>query len=187
MGTGILICGLNGAGKTTLGRALAQRLQVPFIDSEDLFFPEDNRGDAYASPRPRKEAEEILFQKIKAHRDFVFAAVKWDGKGVIPFVRCVIWVDAPKDIRLQRVRNRSYEKLGDRMLPGGDLHGQEEGFFEFVRSRPEDWVKKWVGQLNCPVFRVDGTKPIEANVDFMIRQIENHFPRTSKAPSKGIL
>ena len=38
---------------------------------------------------------------------------------------------------MQRVKNRSFQKFGNRMLPGGDLYEQEEEFFEFVKSRLE--------------------------------------------------
>ena len=77
------------------------------------------------------------------------------------------------DIRIQRVKNRSFQKFGERMLLGGDLHEQEEKFFDFVKSRPEDVVKEWVQSLKCPVLRIDGTKPIEENVDFIMGQIQD--------------
>lgn len=65
---------------------------------------------------------------------------------------------------MQRVKNRSFQKFGDRILPGGDLQEQEERFFDFVQSRPERLVEDWVQTLNCPVLRVDGTEPIEDNI-----------------------
>lgn len=38
MGIGIIVCGLNGSGKSTLGKALAEKLEIHFIDIENLFF-----------------------------------------------------------------------------------------------------------------------------------------------------
>lgn len=38
-----------------------------------------------------------------------------------PFFQYIVLVEVPRDIRLQRVRNRSFQKFGSRMLPGGDL------------------------------------------------------------------
>ena len=82
-------------------------------------------------------------------------------------------IDVPRDIRIQWVKNRSFQKFGERMLLGGDLHEQEEKFFDFVKSRPENTVEEWVKSLKCPVLRIDGTKTIEENVDFIIEQIQN--------------
>lgn len=166
---GIIICGLNGAGKSTLGKALAEKLNSYFIDSEDLYFPKTDSNYTYASPRTRKEVEELLLQEIKTHENFVFASVKGDyGEAVCPFFQYAILMDVPKDIRMKWVKNRSFQKFGNRMLPGGDLYEQEEEFFRLVESRAEHMVEEWVQPLGCPIIRVDGTKPIEENIDFII-------------------
>ena len=57
------------------------------------------------------------------------------------------------------------------MLAGGDLYEQEESFFQLVESRSEDFVESWVQTLNCPVIKVDGTKPLEENIAFIIKEI----------------
>ena len=150
----------------------AARMQVYFIDNEDLFFPKTDPNYIYASPRTREEAEKMLFHAIKVHENFVFAAVKGDyGEAIYPFFQYAVLIDTPKDIRVQRVKKRSFQKFGKRMLPGGDLHEQEEKFFEFVTSRPESTVEEWIQLLSCPILRIDGTKPVEENVDFIINQI----------------
>ena len=172
VGTGIVICGLNGAGKSTLGKALAEKLDFYFIDNEDLFFPKTDPNYIYASPRTREEAEKMLFHAIKVHENFVFAAVKGDyGELIHPFFQYAVLIDVPKDIRLQRVKNRSYQKFGNRMLPGGDLHEQEEEFFHFVESRKEEDVEEWLQSLSGPIIRVDGTRSVEENVILIIEQI----------------
>ena len=82
-------------------------------------------------------------------------------------------IDVPKDVRMKRVRNRSFQKFGNRMLLGGDLYEQEERFFSFVKSRAENTVERWIQSLNCPIIRIDGTKPMEENIDFVIKQIQS--------------
>lgn len=171
MGTGIIVCGLNGAGKSTLGKALARKLGYHFIDNEDLYFPKTNPNYLYAAPRSREEVEKLLFREIQAHENFVFASVKGDYRGIYPFIKYAVLIHAPKDIRMQRIRNRSFQKFGERMLPGGDLYEQEERFFELVGSRPENMVEEWLQSLKCPCICVDGTKTIEENVDFIIGQL----------------
>ena len=172
MGTGIVVCGLNGVGKSTLGKALAEKLQYHFIDNEDLYFPKTDPDYIYALERSREEVERLLLDEIKAHNDFVFTSVKGDyWEEACAFFRYVIIIEAPREIRLRRVRDRSFGKFGTRMLEGGDLYEREKNFFEFVKSRSEDTVEKWVRSVNLPVIRVDGTKPIEENVDFITEYI----------------
>ncbi len=155
-----------------MGRALAEKLHFYFIDNEDLFFPKTDPNYIYASPRTREEAEKLLFQKMKAYENFVFASVKGDyGEEIYPFLQYVILLDVPKDIRMQRIKNRSFQKFGNRMLPGGDLYDQEKRFFEFVQSKEENTVEEWVQLLSCPIIRIDGTKPIEVNIDIIIKQL----------------
>ncbi len=170
---GIIVCGLNGSGKSTLGKALAKKLQIHFIDAEDLFFPKSDPQYIYATPRTHKEVEQLLWNEIMAHENYVFAAVKGDyGERIYPYFNYAVLIDVPKDIRMQRVKNRSFQKFGKRMQSGGDLYEIEERFFELVESRPEDFVENWLEQLNCPILRVDGTKPIDQNVDYIIGQIK---------------
>ena len=174
MGTGIIVCGLNGSGKSTLGKKLAENLGFHFIDNEELFFPKTDPQDIYANARSCKEVEKLLLDEVRAHENFVFAAVKGDyGEKILPFFRYAVLIDVPKDIRIQRVRNRSFQKFGNRMLIGGDLYEQEEKFFEFVKSRSENTVEEWIQSLKCPVIRIDGTKPTEENVDFIIGQLHH--------------
>ena len=174
MGTGIIICGLNGAGKSTLGRALADELGFYFIDIEDLYFPKTNPHYIYASARTRKEVEALLESEINAHKDFVFASVHGNyGENIGSYLTHAVLIDTPKDIRMERVKSRSYQKFGDRMMPGGDLYEQEEKFFEIVRSREENTSEEWVLSLHCPVIRVDGTKPVEDNVRFIVEKINS--------------
>ncbi|MCI8349700.1 MAG: AAA family ATPase [Oscillospiraceae bacterium] len=173
MGTGVLLCGLNGVGKSTLGRALAEKMGAHFIDNEDLYFPKTDPEYLYAASRSREEVEELLLREIREHGDFIFASVKGDyGEEVVSRFRYAVLVEVPRELRLARVRERSFQKFGARMLEGGDLRGQEEAFFDFVATRPEDTVEEWAKCLRCPMLRVDGTRPVEENVGFILAQIE---------------
>ena len=174
MGIGIIICGLNGSGKSTLGKTLAEKLDFHFVDIEDLYFPKMNSSYVYSSSRTHAEVEKLLFDEIKAHENFVLASVKGDfGKHIYPFFQYAVLIDVPRDIRIQRVRDRSFQKFGNRMLIGGDLYEQEEKFFEFVKTRPENTVEEWIQSLKCQIIRIDGTKSIEENVYFIIEQIQS--------------
>lgn len=174
MGTGIIICGLNGAGKSTLGKSLAKKLNFYFIDDEDLYFPKIDTHYIYTSSRTHEEVETLFLSEIKTHKNFVFASGKADYKeSIYQFFQYAILIDVPRDIRIQRVKKRSLEKFGNRMLSGGDLYEQEKRFLNFVKSRNENVVKEWVESLNCTIIRIDGIKTVEENVKCIIEQIQN--------------
>lgn len=171
---GIIICGLNGAGKSTLGKRLAEKLHFHFIDIENLYFPKTNPNYIYASPRSREAVAERLLDEIRTHENFILASVKGDyGEEIYSFFEYAILLDVPRDIRLRRVKERSFQKFGSRMLSGGDLFEQEERFFGLVASRDENAVEEWVKYLKCPVMRIDGTKPVDEITDAVIELIQN--------------
>lgn len=160
------MCGLNGCGKSTLGRALAQKIGFHFIDNEELFFTRNAADEPYQNPRSRAEVEKLLMEEVRKHGDFVLAAVRGDyGKEILPLYRYAVLIEVPKEIRLRRVRDRSFQKFGGRMKPGGDLYESEEVFFQTVAARPEDYAESWARTLSCPVVVVDGTRPVEENVE----------------------
>lgn len=180
MGAGIIVCGLNGVGKSTLGKSLAEKLHYHFLDIEDIYFPKTDPQYLYAAPRTRPEVDGLLLAELTAHERFVFAAVKGDYvDNISAFLQCAVLIDVPKEIRIQRVRTRSFDKFGSRMLQGGDLYEQEERFFALVASRADDTVETWIQSLRCPIIRVDGTRPIEENVHVIIHQMQ---PMTKRLP-----
>lgn len=174
---GLIICGLNGSGKSTLGRAVAQRLGWRFIDNEDLYFPKEDPAHPYAAERTQAEVEALLLQEISQDDRFVFAAVRGNyGAAVLPHYTCVVLVETPREIRLQRVRSRSYGKFGQRMLPGGDLYESEKRFYDLVAARPEDYAIRWLDMVDIPVLRVEGTRPVEENSAFIADWLRRIHP-----------
>ena len=172
MGTGIIVCGLNGSGKSTLGKALAEKLHFHFIDNENLFFPKTDENYIFAAPRSHNDVEMLLMDEVRAYENFVFASVKGDyGDEILSRYDYAVRIEVPKEIGMQRVKNRSFQKFGKRMLQGGDLYEREEQFFDMVNARTESYVEEWVQSLRCPIIRVDGTKTIEENLDFIAERL----------------
>jgi len=59
------------------------------------------------------------------------------------------------------------------MLPGGDLYAQEERFFTMVEGRTEEKVSAWLARAGLPVIHLDGTQPVEENIEEIKRLIIN--------------
>ena len=170
---GILICGLNGTGKSTLGRMLADRMRYEFIDNEDLFFPKADPSYTFSSSRSEEDVIRLLEEKISENNRFIFAAVRGNyGDRLIASLDYIVLIEVPKQIRSKRVRDRSYQKFGDRILPGGDLYDKENKWFSLTDGRPETYVTDWLETVNCPVIRIDGTMPVKENVDYLLSALQ---------------
>lgn len=160
MGNGIIVCGLNGSGKTDLGKALAKKLHYYFIDHEDLYFPKTRSNYMYESPRSDEEVEKILLSEIAKHENFVLASVRSAFTSVTPSLNIAIVVSAPVEVRVKRIWTHSYEKFGNRMLPGGDLYEQERGFLELAGKRKVEYAEDWLNDFKGKIIRVDSTDGI---------------------------
>ncbi len=152
---GIAIVGLNGSGKTTLGRALADALGYFRIDVEDYYFPAEGAFDA---PRDRDEVERLMLADIEKHGNFVLSAVCADFASIEKYYDLVVYLEAPKDLRMDRIRQRSVDRFGERVLPGGDLYESEENFYAFAANRKPEKVEKWLENVRCQIIKLDSTK-----------------------------
>lgn len=156
---GIAIVGANGSGKTTLGKHLSKSLGFKHMDAEDYYFRDS--VIPYGNSHTREEVQNFLLADIKRNGRFILSAVNCDfGKGINPLYDCVIYIKTPLEARLQRIKQRSLTKFGNRVLKGGDLYEQEQAFYHFVALRTMDKTDAWLQSVKYPVIYVDGTKPI---------------------------
>lgn len=175
MGSVILVCGLNGAGKSTMAKALAERLNLRFVDIEDIYFSrQDNPDYPYEKSRPYEEVVSMLTNIVNGENDFVLASVTGRfGDEFISNLKCVISIEVPKEIRLKRVYNRSYILFGEKSCKGGDYYEQIKSFHNFCASRDENLVNDWLSTICCPIFRVDGALPISDNVNLIAEKLNS--------------
>lgn len=161
---GICVCGLNGSGKTTLACALAKALHFKHMDIEQYYFT--STDNPYASSGTREEVERLLLADIEQNPCFVFSAVNGNmTEEINKQYDLVIYLEAPRDVRMGRIRQRALNQFGDRVLPGGDMREQEEQFFSFAEKRTPEKIENWVESLSCQVIRLDGTKAVVENID----------------------
>lgn len=168
---GICICGLNGSGKTTLAASLSRSLNYKLMDIEDYYFlPSDV---PYSRPRTKEEVIPLVLEDIHENPCFVFASVKGDMTHEINAkYDLVVYLDVPKEIRMERIKKRAFDKFGDRVLIGGDMYEQEEAFFKMASERDDTAIKAWLDTLPCKVLRLDGTKDINDNVKMILEEIK---------------
>lgn len=145
MGNRIIVCGLNG----------------DYI---------------YAVTHKREEVSNLLLADMKKHSNLILASVKGDyGDNVISMFTCAVFIRVPEDIRMKRVKDRSLQKFGNRMLPGGDLYEKEMRFFDMVEHRLEQDVEDWIKANRIPTVYVDGTRSNVYNTEFVIRLLNDCY------------
>ncbi|MDR1537202.1 MAG: AAA family ATPase [Clostridiales bacterium] len=153
---GIIIFGPNGSGKTTLGRELARLLNFKSMDIEDYYFQQADIP--YTKPRSREDCVNLMLADIEKYFAFVISAVNGDfGANINKLYDLAVFLSAPTEVRIRRVKQRAYEQYGKRVCEGGDMYEQELKFYDFVESRSLMPVEQWCRTLACTVIRVDGT------------------------------
>jgi adenylate kinase family enzyme len=170
------IVGASGSGTTTLGLALASRLEIPHLDTDDYYWlPSD---PPYREPRPREERIALLEPRLLATDSWVLSGslVGW-GDALIPYFDLVVFVSAPQQVRIARLREREVERYGpDAIGPGGRLHEHHREFIDWatayddggldMRSRARH--EEWLARIRCQVLRLDGTRAVTENTQAIV-------------------
>lgn len=170
---GIIVFGANGSGKTTLGRELARILNYKHMDIEDYYF--EKSEIPYTVARSREDFLNLMLSDIGKYRSFVISTVIGDLGDIIPkFYELAVFMSAPFELRLERVKQRSFAQHGEHVCIGGDMYEQEQKFFDFVASRPLEKIEQWAETLACPVIRIDGRvdwRINAANIAQLLREV----------------
>ena len=153
---GIIIFGANGSGKTTLGRELSRILGLTCMDAEDYYFREAEIP--YSDSRSKGEVIGLMLADIEKHRTFIISTCIGDLGDIIPsYYRLAVYIKAPYELRMKRVKQRVFDRFGERVLEGGDMYEQEEKHFDFMANRPLSKIDEWAKTLSCPILHIDGT------------------------------
>ena len=139
------------------------------MDIEDYHFIESEIP--YTKHRSRDECIDLMLTDIKKYKRFVISAVTGDfGDEILSMFDFGVYITAPLDIRIERVKQRAIIKFGSRVSEGGDMYKSNADFVNFVKDRNLTKIEQWSEALKCPIIHVDGTKDICENVNLIIQQ-----------------
>jgi adenylate kinase family enzyme len=172
MAARVYITGAAGSGTSTLGRAVAQALEVAFLDTDDYFWAPSE--PPFTQKRP--VAERLAL--IAAAQPAPGTAGGWVlsgscdgwGDGAIAGVDLIVFLTAPTPVRLARIRRREGEKFGDRIKPEGDMGRQHAQFLKWAASYDEPYFsgrsltrhRNWLAGRAEPVLELSGSMPLDA-------------------------
>lgn len=173
MASRTFIFGASGSGTSTLGATLAERCGYPHLDTDNFYWESTN--PPFQKSRERQQSQQLLADALDAHPRWVLSGclAGW-GDMFIPRFELVVFLSVPKDVRLERLRERERCRYGEEALaPGGFLHAAHIEFLnwagaydeggENMRSRRRH--EKWLAGLTCPVLRLEGARPVEQQLN----------------------
>ena len=189
---GIAIFGLNGGGKSTLAHALAKQIDFFEMDVEDYYFPEQRESRKWAlensnainaehledlpfsNPRTKSEVQDAIMEDIKKHPKFILAGVtmNWCDE-ILSSIDIAFWIQTPLEERLKRIQAREEKRFGSRVLEGGDMYEQQREFRKVVANRDRKIVEECAKKFKCPVIVLDGSLPINENLEVIVSHIRH--------------
>lgn len=130
----LAIVGGSGSGKTTLGRALADRLEVPFVELDAVFHQPGWRPLPTADFRDRIGTvvcgdRWVIDGNYRAVRDLVWARAD-----------TVVWFDLPRRTVMRQVVARTLRRVVTRQVL---WNGNREPLTGLLRLDPEKSIIRW--------------------------------------------
>ena len=188
---GIAIFGPNGGGKSTLAHALAKQTNYFEMDVEDYYFPKQREsrkgalenssaisteyvdGLPYSNPRTKMEVQSAILEDIRKHPKFILAGVTMNWcEEILSRIDIAFWIQTPLEERLKRIQKREEKRFGPRVLEGGDMFAQQMEFRNIVKNRDVKAVEECAKKFTCPVIVLDGTLPVEQNLDVVLANLD---------------
>jgi adenylate kinase family enzyme len=126
----ILISGGPGSGCTSTAKILGKQLGLPAFDSDSYFHkPTDPPFQEQYTPAERRV---LLGAALKAERGWILSGsvATWGLDSLEPTHG--VFLDIPRDVRLDRLLLRQRNQFESRIDPGGDMHEEHESFMEWA-------------------------------------------------------
>lgn len=170
----IHIFGASCSGVTTLGEELSEIYKIPYFDSDDFFWGKTD--PPFTIRRNPIERNTLLSEKIASQADWIFGGSIINWSLDINF-DLVIFLLIPKDIRLNRLKNREIEKYGDVIFTSKDRNDQFNEFLSWsagyddntARGRTLNAHKDWMKSLKCPLLEIIGDLSVEDRIKRVVQ------------------
>jgi adenylate kinase family enzyme len=126
----VLLSGGPGSGCTSTARALSQHLRLPMFDSDSYFHKPTN--PPFQEQYTPAERRNLLSAALSAAPGWILSGsvATW---GIDPLQPThAIFLNTPREVRLERLLQRQRNQFGTRIDPGGDMHEEHESFMQWA-------------------------------------------------------
>ena len=179
MARGIIIFGSAGSGKTTLGKMVADKLGYPYFDIDDYIWRKDT-DKPFTIMYTRAEKINRLMSDISKGNYFVMAgSMDSFHEPFDPLFDLAVHITAPVETRIDRIHKREYERLGERIMNGGDMYEVHCRFLDNSARYDLDGSPcmkthiQWADSLPCKVLQLSGEDAIDKNAGRIVQEYSN--------------
>ncbi len=179
MARGIIIFGSAGSGKTTLGKMVADQLGYPYFDIDDYIWRKDT-DKPFTIMYTRVEKINRLMSDISKGNYFVMAgSMDSFHEPFDPLFDLAVHITAPIETRIARIHKREYERLGERIMKGGDMYEVHCRFLDNSARYDLDGSPcmkthiQWADSLPCKVLQLSGEDAIDKNAGRIVQEYSN--------------
>jgi adenylate kinase family enzyme len=166
------IVGASGSGTTTLGRAIAGEVGIPCYDTDSFYWYKTD--PPFVLKRPVLERIHLLEPLLAGDSWVLSGSLCGWGDGFVSCFTHVVFLRLENTIRLERLRQREYERYGERIH--SDMKQTHEDFmawcnlYETAGTEVRSLVlhRAWLQKLSCPVLELRS----EQKVEELCRQIK---------------
>jgi len=159
LGPHICIYGPTGSGKTTLGRSLAERLGVPFIDLDTIFWLPN------WTPKPEEQFRADVQAAVAAHPDGWVCAGNYSrvlGGLVLSQADTVLWLRLPFRVSFWRLFKRTVSRAASR-----------KPLWDGNENR-ESWRLSFCSKDSILLYAVTSHKTHVRNISAVLENVPHH-------------
>jgi adenylate kinase family enzyme len=162
----IHIVGASGSGTTTLAVALAAAIGARHLDTDTFYWLPTS--PPFQDKRPVADRLSLIRAAFTTNDSWVLSgSLLYWGVELAGAFDLVVFLFVPPELRMARTLARERERYGDKILPGGEMHGSHLAFLAWSRSYDTETRsgrnlanhKAWLATLNCPVLEIAGAQP----------------------------
>lgn len=174
----IHIMGASGSGTSTLASSLSKVLPHTYLDTDDYYWT-----TRFTQQREVPERKRMLENDLLLNEKWILSgAVCGWGDNFKAYFDLVIFLWIPQDIRLERLKQREFQRYGNEILPGGSKYEQSNKFLEWaslydsagLEVRSKTLHEHWMSDLSCPVLKIEGDYSVNERVDIVLDYLNSN-------------
>lgn len=172
----INIFGASGSGVTTLGKALSEKLNYPYFDSDHYFWFPSN--PPFINRRPPEERNAMINNEMAGRENWILggSVINWNNNWQFDLS---VFLYIPQAIRIRRLQEREFERYGDIIYTDRERNKLYNEFIEWARgydelitnSRSLHSHKNWMNNLKTPLLVIEGDTTVEERVEVVLGKI----------------